>query len=747
MIVSIGSTDIYFPFDEISPEQIQIMFILQKLWKKKCSGIIGIPPAIGLPITVISFYLSGSIDYENHIKLIYLTDTILETQKIFRIIENFYRSSLKKYTQKKEVCFLFSSFLEKKKLCINSDFKKKFKTEELEDLCLGLILPKIKSGKKKVKHKKNQTFEKIPLKYQSCIYFKNYEKKKFKKKFGCWDIKHIRKEAFYKQICPFYFSREVVFESQILVVEFEKFFSTEILGIDVKKIFKNSFTIVESVKNFDSILANLAVSELNLLILNDSLRGLLYLKKKILISYSTNFSYLVDRTSPKKIINFSKIKLSNFRIENFTSINCNEFNVFTEKVLSSKRNLNLIIILKKISEFIHLILNKKIKINTSLDQFINILGNKLKNYQFSSKNLSHFSDYIIIMAFKTSIMDFRFLNGLKYLSWFLLKIGLLLESTNENFRVVTIRQTTSKNLTIEPLLFLCCFELPIFSRILFENSISFLVFTIQNSFLYSNLSILDQDQLYYGNLKLVFRKCFISYQELIFGKNSSKTDFESNFKKNFIFPKKIISTLIQVSESSPNGIICLFSSYTILLEVIKNLNNPDTLRQIKICRNIFVEILFCDLDEKILEDYKLSCDLGIKSIFFGLSRGIITKTNIENHYSRFILKIQTKLIFLNKFKKVYYILQRFPFSHFSFSNLIENENYNDQTSISRKFFGSKKDYGIFLRIKQVCDFKKNSKESKFEIIRDQKIIKEEGLSTTHKIDQYFRDYSNYNIGS
>lgn len=351
------------------------------------------------------------------------------------------------------------------------------------------------------------------------------------------------------------------------------------------------------------------------------------------------------------------------------------------------------------------------------------------------------------MGLKTSTIDFRFLNSLKYIAWFLLKIGLLLESTNENFRVVTIRHTTSKNLTIEPLFFLCCFELPVFSRILFENSISFLVFTIQNSFLYSHLSILDQNQLYYGNLKLVFRKCFISYQELVFGKNFSKTDSANIFKKNFIFPKKIISTLIQVSESSPNGVICLFSSYTILLEVIKNLNNPDTLVKIKNHRNIFVEIIFRNYDQRILEDYKLSCDLGIKSIFFGLSGGIISKTHIENHYSRFILKIQTKLIFLNKFKKVYNIWQRSPFSQFSFSDLIENENYNDHSSISRKFFGSKKDYGIFLNIKQVSDVKKNFKGSNFEIIREQKIIKEEGLSTTQKIDQFFRCYSNYNIGS
>jgi len=719
------------------------MFILQKLWEKKCNGIIGVPPTIGLPMAVITFYLSCNLNMETQFRLLYITDTMLKNEKIFRHIENF-KSNNKDFSKKKKENYLLSPFLEKNRLCLHTDFKKGYRNEELEDLCLSLILPITKKKKILKINKSDKHLGKTVKKYRSCIFFKNFEDKKFKKHDGIWNIKNIRRQSYKKQICPFYFSRELLFESRLVVIQFKDFSSTEILGIDIKKILKTSFLIIDSVKNFDSILANLTVSELNSLILNDCIRGLLYLKKKILNASCKRFFYLIDKTPTKKTTEYRKIQLFTSRDEKVSTFKYCKNNINITKDLIPKRIIKIIVTLIQISKFIRTILKKKIKINTSLDQFFGILAYKLKEYQLSSKYFCNFNDYVILMAFNSRIFNFRHLNSVKYFAWFLLKFGVLLESTNENIRIVTVNYTTTKNLLVESLLFLCCFETPVFSRLIFENTISFLVFTTQNSFLFSSLSIFDQSQIYYGNLRLVFRKCFVSYQEIIFGRNYNKERSCTFFQKDLIISKKIISILLQISDSSPTGIICLFSSYSILLEVIKNLNNQNTLKQMKNRRNIFIEILFHDLN--VLEEYKISCDLGIKSIFFGLAGGVLFRINIENHYSRFVLKIQTRLIFLSKFRKIYFLWQKLYSSHYSFPRLIEIGNYTNNNSVSRNFFGSKKDYGVFLNIKQIYDSEKADIENNLEVVTDQKMIKEEGLSTTERINQFFNYYSNFNIG-
>jgi Rad3-related DNA helicase len=743
MKLSIGNKIVFFPFEEISPEQIQVMFVLQKLWKKKCNGVIGVPPTIGLPVAVISFYLSCNLNLESRFRLLYVNETVLENEKIFRNFDNF-NSFTENYFNNKNCTYLISPYLEKTRLCIHTDFKKVYKTEEIEDLCLSLILPSPKRKKVLKINKNDKYFGKKVKIYQGCVFFKNFAEKKFKKTSGLWNIKNIRRQAIKKQICPFYFSRELLFESHLIVIQFENFFSAEILGIDIKKILKTSFLIVDSVKNFDSVMANLTVSELNSLVLNDCIRGLLYLKKKVLYKISKKFFYLICRTPTKKINKSNHNKINDTEEKKIKDYKFYKKSKVITRDLNSTRILKIIAILIQISKFIKTILMKKIKINTSLDQFFGVLIHKLKEYQISSKCFCSFNDYIMLMAFNTHLLDLRYLNCLKYLTWFLLKFGILLECTNENFRLVTISSTTTKNLLVDSVLFLCCFEIPLFSRLIFENTISFLVFTTQNSFLFSGSSVFDQSQIYYGNLRLVFKKCFVSYQEMILGKNSNKEKPKVFSQEDFFLSKKVISVLLQISDSSPSGVICLFSSYSILLGVIKNLNNSIILNEMKNKRNIFIESFFQDLG--VIEEYKISCDLGIKSIFFGLSGGILFKINIDNHYSRFVLKIQTKLIFLSKFRKIYILWQRLNLAQYSFLSLIEIGNYPNNNSISRNFFGSKKDYGVFLNIRQIYDSRNGEFESKIETIVEQKMIKNEGLSTTERIDKFFKYYSNFNIG-
>ena len=602
-----------------------------------------------------------------------------------------------------------------------------------------------RNKKKKSKINKKEVHDHKPssLKNRGCIYFKNLNKKKFKKKKGAWNIKRIRRESFRNKICPFYFSREIIFESHLLILEFKNFFSTELLGLNLKKIFRASFLIIDSAKNLDSVLANLAISEISSLVLNDSIRGILYLKKRILATSSQKFKSLSDRIPLRKYTNFNQIiffrkkfnKRKNFGLNFNTNVN-----------LFSERMSTLITILSEISQFIKFILRKKTKINITINQFFNILVCKLKKHEFCSNYLLHFTDYVALLGLKSETLDYRFLSSLKCLSWFLTKFGILLESTNENFRLISIKNATSTNLIVDSKIFLCCFEIPIFSRIIYENILSLIIFTTQNSFLHSNLSTFDQSQIYYGNLRLILKKCFASYQEIILGKSYNNIIRKNRNSRDFYFSKNIISTILQFSESSSNGVLCLFSSYSIFLEIIKNLNNPLTLGKIKNKRNIFIETFIYTLDLNVLEEYKTSCDLGYQSIFFGLSDGIVLKANLENHYSRCILKIQSKLMGLNKFKKFYHLWQKIFSSQDSFSDIIEKQ-YNTGNEIYRKFFGSKKDYGIFLKIRQIYDIEKNTKESKIDVIRSQKIIKEESLSNPNRIDQFFKFLSFFNLGN
>jgi len=125
---------------------------------------------------------------------------------------------------------------------------------------------------------------------------------------------------------------------------------------------------------------------------------------------------------------------------------------------------------------------------------------------------------------------------------------------------------------------------------------------------------------------------------------------------------------------------------------------------------------------------------------------LVTQTNMENYYSRIVLKVQTRSIYSNRFKKIHFFYRKFLFSRFSFYRFFENlDNYN-RNFIVRKFFGSKRDYGIFLDIKQIQDNREDIKKDSIDTIIGQKIIKDESSSTVQKIDKFFSFFSDFNIG-
>ena len=744
MILTIGSNTVYFPFEEIYPEQIQIMFILQKLWKEKGNGVIGIPAGIDLPPVIMSFFFSFNLDNDYKIRLLYITELISETEKLLRKFKNFFTKKTKNYFSNKKFKFLTSCFMEKAKLCINSDFKNEFKKEEVEDFCLSLILPdKTKKGSN---FKIDSKVKKLPGNNQICSYYENFLKKKFKKKPGLWTTKNIRKEAFLKRVCPFFLSHEIFFESYVNVLNFEQFFSPGIFKKDLKNIFKTSFLVFDNSKNIDTIFTKLAISQLNSSILNDSTRGLLYVKKFFFSSSSIKELSTKTGNVAKKLINSYKGNLFFFGNKTHVFSKYVDFNFHKNKNLTFESSITFFDIFKKIINWFHLILRETPDIDLSIDQFFNSLFNRLKKFHFNSEFLIRAGDYLIGISLKALVLNYRYFNGLKYLIWFLKKLGIFLDSNNENFRVIRIKDTTIKNLKIESFLFLCCFELSIFTRLIFENTLSFLFFSTQSSFLFSNLCVFNQNSIYYGNVKPIFKKSFVSNQKLLFKESIFLSSSGDCLKEISFLIKKIISLLIKISQSSSNGIICTFSSHTILLEVLKVLNNSDIFKQLKKIRNIFIESLSLELNLKIIEEYKISCDLGLKSIFFGLSNGIISKLNVENFYSRLILNVQTKQEYLNKFKRILFYQQKFYSDHNIFSNLIKNEKSLSDNFIFRKSIGSKKDYGIFLNFKQIGELEKNYNEFNHEIIKYQEMIKDEKLDISSKIDQFFSDYSNYNIG-
>lgn len=638
MEIKIGNINFEFPIDFIYPEQIQIIYLIKKILDKNCHGLMGIPPGNEMSVPLINFFFS----YKNHnisnLSMVYCTqkksyiNTILNRVKIFG--RNYDKTNFDKFNKQ-----LISGFTEKKELCLNAKISNKIKENQIVDFCNSLVFAnfseKINYSKKKKLH---------------CIYFSNFERNPRKFTKGVWSIKKYRKEGLKHKICPFFFSKKIILESDILFTDANHFFLPENSKNYPKKYFSNSFFFLENLLDTDCLVSRIKVSKIDFIIINDSKRNLLFLKKRLFF-LKKNFQNFFEENKTNK--NEKKIKLfktlfCDFEIQNSK----NFFHYFL-------RNYHLLELFKILVNFIEDIFKKKSNFDLSIEKFFFLafddkifLGYTLEDLDFLNKNLK-------IFLSKLGFFQERIIYGLFRFTNFLGKIEIFFHSSNQN-TIISYVQNSLKSINIfEPSLNLFSLDIGCFLKKFLEafRIILIVVHTPNNT---KNLSFLvDYEFKVFGDLNSLFKKNFVGCSEkegkIIFKNIKKKKYFFKNIK-NFDF---IINKILK---NFNNGTLFLFSSIFQIEEMVrfekKNINRDKIFEGI----SIFVETNDKEISIVAFHEYKLSCDLGFKSVFLGLYGGILFNStiniryrqmifffgNFPNPYYKIIKKVKNKLNYIGK---------------------------------------------------------------------------------------------------
>mmetsp|Transcript_39355 Transcript_39355/g.78880 ORF Transcript_39355/g.78880 Transcript_39355/m.78880 type:complete len:246 (+) Transcript_39355:4014-4751(+) len=223
----IETVPIFFPFNIIYPEQIQLMYILKKLFDNNCHGIISLPPCTNFPLSTISFFLSYRVYSKIKTKLVYCSSSNGEIEEIISksnvFSKRFSISNLDDLNIEKPTILTLP---ERDRLCINSKIQNRFKNNEIDDICKSLISPFFFSCSNK---KKSKFFGKIIISYFKkplrCFYFYNLQRKKILSSLrGVWSTEKLIRYGLKRKICPFFFLEKRVKESSIIITRLNKVF-------------------------------------------------------------------------------------------------------------------------------------------------------------------------------------------------------------------------------------------------------------------------------------------------------------------------------------------------------------------------------------------------------------------------------------------------------------------------------------------------------------------------------------------
>ena len=96
--------------------------------------------------------------------------------------------------------------------------------------------------------------------------------------------------------------------------------------------------------------------------------------------------------------------------------------------------------------------------------------------------------------------------------------------------------------------------------------------------------------------------------------------------------------LLQLAQTVPDGIVCFFTGYKYMGEVMLNWYHSGYLRELSRLKLIFVETQDVAETAEALRNYRRACDIGRGAVFFSIARGKIAEgIDFDRHYGRAVV--------------------------------------------------------------------------------------------------------------
>jgi len=295
---------------------------------------------------------------------------------------------------------------------------------------------------------------------------------------------------------------------------------------------------------------------------------------------------------------------------------------------------------------------------------------------------------------------YRKINGLTKLIEFFRIIGENAESFNENFKIFFSSSNSDFPFLNEPKINFGCLETSFLTKSLLENFNSVMVCFPNGLQLNFIFFILDCKPQIFGNLGNFLEKkninpFILNCEDLpMINLDKKKKEQQKNLaKKSFYIMNKFIDENLE-------GTICLFPSLNFINVFLEEWKTEKYLKNFIGKGEIFLENINLEDNYLLIENYKICCDLGLKTLLFGINGGTTTKINFKSHYCRNLLIIDPMFFEKHQTFRIFLRNSKFFLKTKQFEDCKKFYVLKNLGNILMDYFPSKKDFGVLILINQ-----------------------------------------------
>uniref|UniRef100_A0A2P2LDT9 DNA 5'-3' helicase n=1 Tax=Rhizophora mucronata TaxID=61149 RepID=A0A2P2LDT9_RHIMU len=619
MKVQIEDVTVYFPYDNIYPEQYAYMVELKRALDAKGHCLLEMPTGTGKTIALLSLITSYTLSKpQSPVKLIYCTRTVHEMEKTLAELKLLHNYQVKNLGLAARILAIGLS--SRKNLCINQRVLAAENRDSVDAACRKLTASWVRS-----KAAENSNV-------RTCEFFENYERAASGALLppGVYTLQDLREFGKQNGWCPYFLSRHMVQFANVVVYNYQYLLDPKVAGIISKEMQKESVVVFDEAHNIDNVCIEALSVSVRRQTLDGASRNLTRMQQEIERFKATDASRL--RAEYNRLVEGLALRGDLPASDSWLANPALPDDILKEAVPGNIRRAEHF--LHVLHRLVHYLKGRLDTENVEKESPVSFVASVNSHAGIDQKTLKFCYDRLHSLMLTLEITDTDEFLHIQTICDFATLVG----TYARGFSIIIEPFDERMPHIPDPVLQLSCHDASLAIKPVIDRFQSVVITsgTLSPIDLYPRL--LNFHPVVSRSFTMSLTRDCICPMVLTRGSDQLPVSTKFDMRSDPGVARNYGKLLVEMVSVVPDGIVCFFVSYSYMDDIINHWNQHDILKEIMQHKLVFIETQDVVETTLALDNYRKACDCGRGAVFFSVARGKVAEgIDFDQHYGRLVI--------------------------------------------------------------------------------------------------------------
>ncbi|CAN0892869.1 General transcription and DNA repair factor IIH helicase subunit XPD [Linum grandiflorum] len=623
MKFQIEDVTVYFPYDNIYPEQYSYMVELKRALDAKGHCLLEMPTGTGKTIALLSLITSYVLAKpESPLKLIYCTRTVHEMEKTLAELKLLHNYQVKHLGPAARILAIGLS--SRKNLCVNPKVVAAENRDSVDAACRKLTASWVRAMA--------TDNPSVP----TCEFFERYERAGSSAVLppGVYTLEDLR--AFGKENgwCPYFLARHMVQFANVVVYSYQYLLDPKVAGIISKEMQKESVVVFDEAHNIDNVCIEALSVSVRRQTLEGAIRNLARIENEIDREEGrfkatdegrlrAEYNRLVEGLALRGDLPASDAWLANPALPD---------DILRQAVPGNiRRAEHFLHVLRRLVQYLKGRLDTD---NVEKESPVSFVASVHSHAGIDRKALKFCYDRLHSLLMTLEITDTDDFLHIQTICDFATLVG----TYARGFSIIIEPFDERMPHIPDPVLQLSCHDASLAIKPVFDRFQSVVITsgTLSPIDLYPRL--LNFHPVVSRSFKMSLTRDCICPMVLTRGSDQLPVSTKFDMRSDPGVVRNYGKLLVEMVSVVPDGVVCFFVSYSYMDGIINSWNESGILKDIMQHKLVFIETQDVVETTLALDNYRRACDCGRGAVFFSVARGKVAEgIDFDRHYGRLVI--------------------------------------------------------------------------------------------------------------